>query len=418
MAPRRLTKATLPPPLTSDRDKSPELGSPSKKIQYNKQTGRPVRQSAGKVRRAAGYVDSSIIIGAEEGALDADTTDTTETTDESDLDMPTPLRKRRTTQAKRKRSPSPPSPTLQPIIYNQEVDDMTDDEAKQDKTKEPPVTLQFIVPLGFHGPLSVKLDSTILKNNEENVRHEMQRPRKKKSRTEATSKELPAPSSHRRCTFTDLPPELRNKIYRHLFVRQQKLTIPQRSNMDGLSLSAQFLRVCKTAYNEGCSILYGENTFQFDRHHDVRAPFWDSSPKEIGYQDFLHFLKMIGPENLQYLRDLVIEFEDALPKNTHGVESSARRYPGDPYLLNCLRILRNARLRDVVLKFYGRRQLWKGDARFLGYLEQIKVDSVTNGNVTWVQKMPNHVWVDVKAQMVRKSKLYEKKEKLQDVSSP
>jgi hypothetical protein len=211
--------------------------------------------------------------------------------------------------------------------------------------------------------------------------------------------------------FADLPPELRNTVYRHVFVRNGTLQIPQRSDGSGLCQSAQFLRTCKLVHNEGCSILYGENAFHFKRHHDIRAPFWEPKPKEIGYQDFLHFLKMIGPENIQYLRDMHIEFDDALPKHTPNLNIETRRYIVDEYLMNCLRILRDAKLRKVSLTFWGRRQLFRSDVKFLGYLEQIKADEVSKNNVPWpyMVKVGAWVWDSIKEQMTRKKKLYEKK---------
>lgn len=134
-------------PTTPDRDSSPELGSPSKITQYNRDTGRPIRKSAGKVMKAAGYVDSSVL------GADYDPSSSEETDDE---DMS--RRARADKKRKRRRSPSPPSPQLDPIIYDQELDILTDDETggafHRNTPKKPPVALQFNVPLGFHGKSS------------------------------------------------------------------------------------------------------------------------------------------------------------------------------------------------------------------------------------------------------------------------
>jgi hypothetical protein len=157
--------------------------------------------------------------------------------------------------------------------------------------------------------------------------------------------------------------------------------------------------------------LYGDNEFKFDRHHDTRAPFWEAKHKEIGYQDVLQFLKMIGPENIQYLRDIHFEFDDALPKNAPDLNIEARRYVVDDYLMNCMRILRDAKLRKVKLQFCGRRSLLKSDVKFMGYLEQIKADEALNIPPTWPYqgKISNWIWTGIKEQMTRKRKLYEKK---------
>ncbi|KAH7081619.1 hypothetical protein BKA63DRAFT_462878 [Paraphoma chrysanthemicola] len=400
---------SLPPPATPNRTSSPELGSPSKIPQYNKSTGRPIRKSAGIVKKVAGYVDSSIL---EEDDFEPLTSDLSE--DDSEDRMKKRSRADKT-KKKRKRSPSPPSPRLAPIIYNQELEPLTDDETSgafhHNTPKKPPVTLQFNVPLGFHGPLFVKLDSTLLKDNEEGTRHEMQRAKSKKLRNSSPEPKEIAPVVLSK-SFADFPPELRNTIYRHVFIRNnQALQIPQYASGGGLSRSSQFLRTCKLVHNEGCSILYGENEFAFDRHAGTRSPFWDPKPKEIGYQDALYFLKMIGSENIQYLRDIKIDFEDALPKFTPDLTTEDRRYINDEYLLNCLRILRDAKLRKITMHFMGRRQLFKSDIKFLGYLEQIKVDEAIKITPHWPyqNKLSSWVWTGVKDVMVRKKKLYEKK---------
>lgn len=180
--------------------------------------------------------------------------------------------------------------------------------------------------------------------------------------------------------------------------------------------SSQFLRTCKLVHNEGCSILYGENTFLFNRHFNTRGPFWESIPKEIGYQDVLQFLKMIGAENLQYLRDIKFVFDDALPRDTPYLDMQAhekRRYLNDEYLINCLRILRHAKLRKLLLRFIGRRSVLKTDIKFLGYLEQIKADEVEQFSENEFcyppQKIGSGTWSDLQDLMIRKKRLYEKK---------
>jgi len=434
MAPTTTPKTpSLPPPSTADCDSSPELGSPSKITQYNRSTGRPIRKSAGHVKKVAGYVDSGLL---EEAEFEPLTSDSSEDEDEDDMTSRGRPHKTKSSKQKRKRSPSPPSPRLEPMIYNQKLDELTDDDTNGSVHRNTPkkapvsnaclfnargacsdisikqVTLQFNVPLGFHGPLFVKLDSALLKTNEEGVRHEMHQIPSKKARTVSPPPEVSAPTVRSK-GFTDLPPELRNTVYRYAFVRDGTLQIPQRTDSTGLSQSAQFLRTCRLVHDEGCSILYGENKFDFKRHHDIRAPFWEYKPKEIGYQDVLHFLKMIGPENIQYLRDIHFEFDDALPKQTPDLTIESRRYIVDEYLMNCLRILRDAKLRKISLTFWGRRQLFKSDSKFLGYLEQIKADQVVKTPVPWPYsgaiKIGSWIWDDIKEQMTRKTKLYDEK---------
>ena len=415
MLPIMVDKAKTPDPsspaTSRDRDRSPELGSPSKATTvYNKQTGRPIRRSAGKIKKPDGYVSFE--------ADDADLATTEESEDEEDEDMEP--RGRANKRKKRKHGPSLPSPRLEPIIYNQELDEMTDIEEgvrRDSRRKPPPITLQFNVPLGFHGPLFVKLDRTFIDKQDD--LHEMRPVKSKKTRL--ASPEPMKTISVRPKGFTDLPPELRNNIYRRLFAQKdpdQMLKIPpvKGSGPTGtLARSSQFLRTCKLVHNEGCSILYGENTFSFHRHYATRSPFWDTVPKEIGYQDVLHFLKMIGSDNLQYLRDIKWVFDDACPRDTPYLTSNEeRRYLNDEYLLNCLRILRDAKkLRKITLFFAGRRQLQCSDHRFLGYLEQIKADEVVQSADRWYsyrEKVHPLAWAELKATMTRKKKLYEKEQ--------
>ncbi|KAI4945055.1 hypothetical protein J4E91_008031 [Alternaria rosae] len=418
MAPK-LKTPSLPPPRTPHRrDFSPELGSPSKITQYNQKTGRPVRKSAGKIQKVAGYVDFE---DADFDALtDNELTELSEEEEDDDMSPRSRSDKKKKGALKRKRSPSPPSPRLEHVVYLQELDDLTDNEDAgafhRSAPKKPPVTLQFNVPLGFHGPLFVKLDSTLLQTGEQGKLHEMQPGRSNSSR--ATGSPPAGMSAVRSVGFTDLPPELRNTIYRYLFARKDKaskLRIPMTVNdpKESLTKSGQFLRTCKLVHNEGCSILYGENTFSFHRHYDTRGPYWEPVPKEIGYQDVLHFLRMIGPENIQYLRDVKFVFDDARPKDTPYVLSNEeRRYLNDDYLANCLRILRNARLRKITMYFGGRRQLGHTDVRFLGYLEQIKADEVERESEKYHHRadrfLSTMAWHDLKEMMTRKDKLYVK----------
>ncbi|KAL6710587.1 hypothetical protein ACN47E_008635 [Coniothyrium glycines] len=410
---------TFPAPSTPARDSSPELGTPSNITQYNKHTGRPMRRTAGKAKKVAGYVDSTLLDDDDLGSSTSELTE--EEDDDDDMDMQPRGRSKKTkakTKSKRKRSPSPPSPQLGPIIYNQEPEKLTDDETggafHRRTTKQKPLTLHFNVPLGFHGPLVVKLDSSMLHANEEEKLFDVQGRGAKRARVDSPS---PAPSTTvtQYKGFLNLPPELRNKVYRHLFViAGQYFRVPPSKNGPGLERSAQFLRTCKLVHNEGCSILYGENTFRFVRHFDTRGPFWERVPMEIGYQDALQFLKMIGAENLQYLRDIMFTFDDALPQHTPYIRShEQRRYLNDEYLMNCLRILRNAKLRTFAMRFIGRRSLMHTDVKFLGYLEQIKADEVDR---CWdhdfhypPQKIWEATWRDLKEQMTRKKKLYEGK---------
>lgn len=106
--------------------------------------------------------------------------------------------------------------------------------------------------------------------------------------------------------FLDLPSELRTKIYEHLWIIEKSVDfnatpsdyVANRSH----SYSGQFLRTCKTIYNEGTPILYGENSFHFSRDIRVKGRFHDAVWKEVGYKGVRRFLESIGPDNVsQYL---------------------------------------------------------------------------------------------------------------------
>ena len=162
-------------------------------------------------------------------------------------------------------------------------------------------------------------------------------------------------------------------------------------------------------HSDGCSILYGENQFVFERNRHTRAPFWEPKPPEIGYRDVRQFLNMIGPENLAYLRDIKLVLEDAAPAATPDLTHEDRRYINDQFLKNVLRVLRQAKLRKFSVSFLGRRMLMKTDVNFLDVLSQVKADEVSvSNNLKWFQTNKIHpsCLLDLKESMTRKRKLY------------
>ncbi|RDI87756.1 hypothetical protein Vi05172_g2595 [Venturia inaequalis] len=79
--------------------------------------------------------------------------------------------------------------------------------------------------------------------------------------------------------FMDLSGELRNKIYRYCFVLDAFVNASSKGNMwtyyyrhkEVSEASSQFLRVSKTIYREGSSILYGENRIYAQDYNDLKA---------------------------------------------------------------------------------------------------------------------------------------------------
>ncbi len=95
--------------------------------------------------------------------------------------------------------------------------------------------------------------------------------------------------------FLKLPPEVRNKIYDLLFLSKHPVDFTANQNH---SHSAQFLSTCKTVYNEGRAVLYGNNSFHFTRDSRVRANYFDQVWAEVGFKDVRRFLGDIRPHNV------------------------------------------------------------------------------------------------------------------------
>ncbi|KAF2273967.1 uncharacterized protein EI97DRAFT_435615 [Westerdykella ornata] len=376
----------MPPPR---RQSSPELGNLAVGLQYNK-NGRPIRRR--KRRADHDFVDSSILQLGEDDITEAPS-------DDEDTEAPRKGRKRQ------KRSPSPTPPPLNPVIYNEDPDEPSDNERMGGwsacKLPKAAIELTFNIPLGFHGPLVVKMDKDILNALQKTCCDVGPLPQRASS-TAMTRAKTKKPHG-----FKVLPAELRNKIYEMLFVADGTLSF---HNPHNFCRSAQFLRTCKLVWREGCSVLYGQNKFVFHRNRNQRSPFWEPNPKEIGYQDFRLFLKTIGPDNLACIRDVTIHLEDAGQAATPYLSSQeARRYVNDGHLIDCLRILRSAELRKLTLYFSGRRSLARTDVKFLSHLERVKADEV---DIPFRFHSYSHqkIHLDVEKELVelmkRKKKLY------------
>lgn len=384
---------------------SPILGVDPLSPRYNRATGRPIRRGAGKKVAIAGYVNSTILIEDDESDESDDSSNDPGESAAYTGEEKSHQKKQRT--RKRKRTPSPTPPPCDTVMYTDELEELTDSESTVSRSRisksGPPVTLQFNIPLGFHGPLIVKLDQALIASG---AAQQMTLGNVSSKQQDISADEQQVTKANK-VGFLSLPPELRNKVYRLIFVADTDL---RWGNPTNFCRSGQFLSTCRTVYSEGCSILYGENTFHFERNRTTRGYFWEPVHKEIGYKDFHQFLKKIGPENLAYLRDIKLNLEDATLCSTQYLNSvEDRRYINDEYLIDCLRILRTARLRKLIVGFFGRRALQRSDIKFLSYLEQIRVDSFTASNKThWahINKVHADAFDRLKAAMVRKKPLY------------
>ena len=177
--------------------------------------------------------------------------------------------------------------------------------------------------------------------------------------------------------FLSLAAEIRNQIYRLVFVAEGPLNF---WHYDDFRRSSQLLATCSQIYNEGLPVLYSANEFIAGSKNASRSrPFVEGCP-EIGYTDFLRFLRQIGPKNVGMIRDLTIVFMDATSSSIRGHvydTPEERRFVYDEILLSCLRNLtRNGRLRRLSLSFQGKKELRLLDRHFLDTIKVLKADEV------------------------------------------
>ncbi|KAE9962300.1 hypothetical protein BLS_000515 [Venturia inaequalis] len=105
--------------------------------------------------------------------------------------------------------------------------------------------------------------------------------------------------------FLDLPGELRNRIYRFLFVEEDAFIFnrPWESShqhagqFNKTSAAAQMLRTCKQVYSEGVTILYGENKFA------------------VGFEGLHYFEKTLG-QRASYIK--TVKIQDDLAQTSRG----------------------------------------------------------------------------------------------------
>jgi hypothetical protein len=161
-----------------------------------------------------------------------------------------------------------------------------------------------------------------------------------------------------------VPKEIRLKIYRELFVTQTGFNFASPINF---TRTSQLFRVCREINDEAPPILYGENSFHFERSYRSRGPFYAASQKEIGYKDVRRFFKMIGPTNISYIKYVSFHLHDAYAWNTRYVKSDAdRRYVNDAVLFDIFQMIAaNTILNKLAVKFDGRASVKSHDRLFL-----------------------------------------------------
>ncbi|KAH9807340.1 hypothetical protein Tdes44962_MAKER06376 [Teratosphaeria destructans] len=356
---------------------SSELGDGDFAVTYNRRTGRPIRRSLAAIKAASPFVDSAVAISDEEGS-----------DDEGELT---------TVSRKRKRSPSPPlSVANEPDPLDsacESLDESDDDEAIRLGSAKPPsqsspapsgtmqITLKDItinVPAGHQGPIVLHLEpstATAAVPAASASRTPKKSRKKVKTAARGRRKGNSQGASKGRAGFLDLPAELRNEIYRLVFVSEEHFNFGGPTNF---SRGAAFLRTCSQIHAEARSILYGENEFYFNRRTSRYGSFWENDWRELGYRSLRHFLKQIGPSNTSLIRHVVFQFEDATPcLNPITMSHEDRRFVHDDALMSILRHLSDySQLQTLKINFHGRRRVENTDQRLLQYLRRIKADTV------------------------------------------
>ena len=303
----------------------------------NMSTGRPVRK-ARRTYEGSPFVDSAIAVSDDDDNHDSDSST-------SSVSRP----------RKRKRSPSPPaSPRsdVDNIVSDLGSDTDTNNLSSITQTDTQIVINNMVinVPPGHTGPLILQLDIPAQASTRSiTTSDKIERSQRKSSLLDDTS----MPDKQHRAGFLDLPAELRNEIYRMVFVSPSCFNFDTPSNFQR---SAAFLRTCKQVYDEGRSILYSENHFLLVRKTRRHGSYWEQEWNEVGFKAVRKFLKLIGPANIALLRDVTLHLEDATPCLNPGLATAdARRFVFDEVLMSVLKTLAQfAKLRKLDLHFRGK----------------------------------------------------------------
>ncbi|KAK3078109.1 hypothetical protein LTS18_008423, partial [Coniosporium uncinatum] len=286
---------------------SEELGEEDAYNRVNSRTGRPIRRSAGRKSFDPEFVNSQMAIDevAEEfheevkepGESD---NDDGELGDDAEVIKKIGGRvkrgrkqKRQTKKKKRPRSPSPPLSTHEDENFSREstpehelqeaesnASHANKDSAMSDASGSFTINLTVNIPKDYAGgPITLTLPSEVLKQGQ------------KRQKVEHSNESTIVLGGAKHAGNTPRPPlsgwhslsaELRNKIYRLLFVTEERVAFDSLLN---LKRSAAFLATCRQVYDEGRTILYMENKFHFERNKHPRNPYWSTKTEEVGWKD-------------------------------------------------------------------------------------------------------------------------------------
>ncbi|TKA62916.1 hypothetical protein B0A49_12002 [Cryomyces minteri] len=373
--PSRFAAVRQPP----KRAASPELGDEDFDIVYNKRTGRPIRKGAGRKSLDPEYLDSTELVLGDSGDERSN--------DEEELPMNEHTGAKTPKLRKRKRTPSPTPTPLSPVRYDdvfaREISPAL--QGLESGAKAPSISLTINFPSEHRGPLVVNLDVAKLISQyrkQQNANSAVAKELTDSSYSTSTSKvakrvvgKTTSPVQTTKVGFLSLPGELRNHIYRILFVDEYPFNI---SKPDNFCRSGSLLSTCRQVYLEGRTVLYSENKFIFERQIRTRAIYYQPQWIEVGFKDVRRFLTNIGPANIALIRDLSLCFGDTMPSGSpHLKTAEQRRYVHDEHVLECLKMLgRSSQLKKISLHFYGKKFLATTDYRFLERLKCIKADDV------------------------------------------
>lgn len=221
--------------------------------------------------------------------------------------------------------------------------------------------------------------------------------------------------------FLSLAPEIRNMIYTLVLVTEEPIDLARPTNF---SRTSALLRTCKAVEAEASQILYGKNSFRFERQFRTRARYYEADWIEVGWKDVRRWLVAVGPLNISHLQNILLKFDDAMPSsNPHLHTPEDRRYVHDENLIDCLKMLSSATsVNTMSLNFAGRKQLYRTDFRFLEYLMKLRADHVkilehpSWKEGTWVgyegyhrgsNRIAPNVQVMVLDKMVNKTKIHQ-----------
>ena len=198
--------------------------------------------------------------------------------------------------------------------------------------------------------------------------------------------------------FMDLPIELREKVYRDVFIKDVQTRITGRAQHTYPHSSA-LLRANKAIYHESRKYLYSENRFLFVPSTLITVTPYDQGWAELSYSHARQFLEDIGPENTGMLKNIGISFEDRSPSGNPGLTMDELRFESNKDVIWILEYLARYGLRIEKLKlgFTGRRRMvargWDTNVvEFLLALSRVKTDKLLFGDPAVFDDQETYLW--------------------------